>query len=1064
MTIKSVSQKKYTTRRRLSRTCTKLSKGKKHRGFQIQKCRTLRRNTRHVRGIRKTPLGRVAHLKHKQKQSKRQLLRSTRNLLTSQQRPWKHLRGGGTTSILNFLKAQLDQNKPYVFKQLGNMTEGNMTEGNNDGQLHKPCDISSVPTHRNIIIVTTCHFHQVCVYDITNSQLLCKMGKADGSEGQGDGEFNEPWGVVVTKDSACVIVADGKNGRVQVLSLVVSDGGRTAKLGFMREIGKGQLNRPRGLALRDTDDSQTVLVAETGGNQVSEWSLEGTKVHTFDTGLNFPSDVTVLPVSGQIAIADEGNNHVSVFDGKSGNFVRIVGERNDKFDLNAEVQIAQWQLDKANDNASKTPGLFYLPSAITADAEDNMIVIDTMSSRLQVFDKLGQFRDWTDTLGETLVSTAGGFKGVEWLGGEGWGRLIIANNSGNDVRVFNYEEKHWTGVDKTKEQIQFQKFEDMEEQARVRITAADAEIAAANREVERATREAKQTSREAEKAEQQQEAKNKSQKAKWWKGLSRSLKSKEAKDAAKQSHLLFELTSMWPGADSTIGQVRIELINKQKNFQYDMITLFKILRQHLDNFDDRFYSDYTVHYNINLTTQKPQVIVVFFRYPLRSVDFNFAAEEKPITRTEKNPIPDTAETNTNMDRLLELLSNERQLALTVANADAASDSVSTSANASNAGADADADVRISGRVEKINPSKSIPKTNSDMHVFIDQIKSTDVSQIRKGLEEILSMISKDTEQLVYTLDFAAKQGISCLVNLLKHDEIDKLDVLVVDLLRIWSGKMQGSSVPKLPRVVISVGEECWDLLFLCKGNPVNEIRYNKKLVVLSRRVAEIINGKESVILMSDLLKYQRIAASPGSFLYLRNASGKSKKWSFENDAIVSNLCRVSLKLTSIDFPTVGVFAVYMEYLKQIDILRSQLLQVKDKRNKFIQNIETAVQDVLESTELESLISWLKSDKCATDFYYFQKQRHVLYMTRVLLNEFKHKLIPEDGIKLHCDLYDYADLWSEEHMDYHKKECQSEELNSNLFEPIIATCPDLYTAAITYAGTVGEPVDSQEIKR
>ena len=68
-----------------------------------------------------------------------------------------------------------------------------------------------------------------------------------------------------------------------------------------------------------------------------------------DGELNSPSDVTVLPVSGQIAIAESSNHRVSVFDGESGNFVRAIGSQKESQD-----------------------GQFMQPCAIAADAYERL--------------------------------------------------------------------------------------------------------------------------------------------------------------------------------------------------------------------------------------------------------------------------------------------------------------------------------------------------------------------------------------------------------------------------------------------------------------------------------------------------------------------------------------------------------------------------------------------------------------------------------------------------------------------------------------------------------------------
>ena len=153
---------------------------------------------------------------------------------------------------------------------------GDGTGGCGDHQLNKPCGVATVPVHPHLMVVTAYSSHQVRVYDTrgggsgSSSRLVCKMGKGDGSKGEREGEFNVPWGVAVTADSAYIIVCDRDGKRLQVLSLTVDVEGTTAELGFVREIGKGQLRDPCGLALRSVGGVQTVLVAEgSGGDRVT---------------------------------------------------------------------------------------------------------------------------------------------------------------------------------------------------------------------------------------------------------------------------------------------------------------------------------------------------------------------------------------------------------------------------------------------------------------------------------------------------------------------------------------------------------------------------------------------------------------------------------------------------------------------------------------------------------------------------------------------------------------------------------------------------------------------------
>ena len=332
---------------------------------------------------------------------------------------------------------------------------GDGSEGDGDYQLHYPFGIAMVPAHPHLMVVTAHDSNQVRVYDTMgvgsggSSRLVCKFGKDDGSEGSGEGEFSHPWGVAVTEDSAFVVVAEvgevtktspsndwadsdsnrgaeGEvgakvcSGRLQLLSLAVSDGGRGVKLAFVRFIGALGLQKPRGLALRSVGGMQTVLVAEgIGGHRVTEWGLEnGNKVRTIGTGtggsgdgeLNEPFDVAVLPVSGQIAIADRMNHRVCIFN-REGEFVRAFGGK-----------------------GTEQNGHFMFPCAIAADSHGHVLVLDYGTDRLQVLSTEGTHLCTRNDLG-IYKKGGGGSKGLDWWGQGGVGRLAIANGSGNNVLV-----------------------------------------------------------------------------------------------------------------------------------------------------------------------------------------------------------------------------------------------------------------------------------------------------------------------------------------------------------------------------------------------------------------------------------------------------------------------------------------------------------------------------------------------------------------------------------------------------------------------------------------------------
>ena len=258
-----------------------------------------------------------------------------------------------------------------------------------DYETTAPHHIAIIPKYPHLVVTTSFNtfrnIHQVRIYDTRedSGKLMCTKGKENGYAGIGPGEFNCPWGVAVTEDSKYVVVSELKGARLQVFSLKISDNATMFELNFERVIGTDQLNSPRGLALRNVGTKQTVLVAEWGVHRVTEWFLDGepdTAVNTYGTGkcgndegqLNAPTDVAVLPTSGDITICEEGNNRISVFNGTSGVFKRSVGSQGEE------------------------DGQFNGPCAIAAytaeqdDKYDQLLVLDKLSNRLQVLNVDGE--------------------------------------------------------------------------------------------------------------------------------------------------------------------------------------------------------------------------------------------------------------------------------------------------------------------------------------------------------------------------------------------------------------------------------------------------------------------------------------------------------------------------------------------------------------------------------------------------------------------------------------------------------------------------------------------------
>jgi hypothetical protein len=283
------------------------------------------------------------------------------------------------------------------------MVLGDGTKGDGDTQLNRPTDAAFICAHPDWLIKFTTEQsgHRIKISNIRTGALVCKFGE----QGNNEGNLEIPSGVAVTSDSSFVVVADCLNHRVQVLRLVVGADGISAHLEFVRSLGsgkgktEGQLYYPDGVALLQSNGGQqeTVLVTEASNHRVSQFALDGTFIGIFaGTGLKrsgagefyHPRGITVLGSSGEVAVADQHNHRVQIFDSE-GKYKRQFGTE------------------------GKEEGQLYEPMGIASDAHGNLLVVDR-TIRLQVLDPEGKHLCTRSDLG-----LDDSFKGIAWsTGGE----------------------------------------------------------------------------------------------------------------------------------------------------------------------------------------------------------------------------------------------------------------------------------------------------------------------------------------------------------------------------------------------------------------------------------------------------------------------------------------------------------------------------------------------------------------------------------------------------------------------------------------------------------------------
>ena len=204
--------------------------------------------------------------------------------------------------------------------------------GEYDGvPLLTPRALDVAPDGRLIIADTG--NHRIVVVDSGGQLLhtigsLCRLGEGEASgcvdpDGEGplqlgDGQFNEPWGVVVGQDGN-VFVADTWNGRIQVFD----EQGRFVRSWGYFNTTDGELGDPyalfgpRGLAV---DTAGNILVADTGNKRIVRFSPTGEFVDQVGGGgailgrFEEPTDVDVDLRDGSIFVADNWNRRIQKLD------------------------------------------------------------------------------------------------------------------------------------------------------------------------------------------------------------------------------------------------------------------------------------------------------------------------------------------------------------------------------------------------------------------------------------------------------------------------------------------------------------------------------------------------------------------------------------------------------------------------------------------------------------------------------------------------------------------------------------------------------------------------------
>ena len=256
-----------------------------------------------------------------------------------------------------------------------------------------------------------------------------------GTQGTGNGEFDQPWGLGVNS-TGHIFVVEYYNQRISLFdetsnhtfeSLIVEPsiryGSCSSRGGGSDCSANGKLNGPSDV---DIDSSGNLWVVDTGNHRIQKFDDEGTylsKFGTYGTGDGeFYSPTSIaIDSSDNIWVADMNNDRIQKFN-SAGVFQLKFGSGDCSV-----IQSDGTVTDEADN------GKFCDAVAIDVDSSDNLYVVDHNNRRIQKFDSSGNYLTKFGSYG----TTDGKFKNPYFITIDKYGSIYVGDRERNNVQVFD---------------------------------------------------------------------------------------------------------------------------------------------------------------------------------------------------------------------------------------------------------------------------------------------------------------------------------------------------------------------------------------------------------------------------------------------------------------------------------------------------------------------------------------------------------------------------------------------------------------------------------------------------
>ena len=249
--------------------------------------------------------------------------------------------------------------------------------GDEEGKLQWP--VSIIADSEENVYISDEALDRISSFDSDGEFLACF-----GKSGSGEGQFNRPAGMDFDADEN-IYVVDSMNHRVQKFA---KDGQFILDWGSFGD-GDAQFDMPWGITVDELGD---VYVADWRNDRVQKFSADGEFVMKFGTSgsadgeFNRPTDVAV-DLDGDIYVCDRGNNRVQLFNQEARYVEKFLGAAT-LSKIGREYMMTNASPNRIRDMAVLEPQKFLRqPRSIAVDAEGHLLITDTGSYRVQVYQK-----------------------------------------------------------------------------------------------------------------------------------------------------------------------------------------------------------------------------------------------------------------------------------------------------------------------------------------------------------------------------------------------------------------------------------------------------------------------------------------------------------------------------------------------------------------------------------------------------------------------------------------------------------------------------------------------------